>query len=396
LHRNQHKRKPVCVAFCHFTADVGGGSDLSLFDLVTHLPNDRFRPFMILKTGDPMTDRYTAAGIDVIQVRLVPPRKALEVRRLLRYLFWFWPSVIGVLHAIRKSRADIVHVNTLYNLQGAMAAKLARRPLVWHVREADLDSVPARLIKMFVRLLADRVVAISSSVAAKLRGCGDRLHVIHNGIDMTKYEGLPDRHEARQLLGLESEVPVIATIGRLEPWKGQHVLIEAVPSILERYPDTTVLVVGSPAANKPEYAADLQSRCEELGIAQHVLFTGRRDDVPTILAASDALVLPSVSPEPFGRTIVEAMAARRPVIATAAGGPLDIIVDGNTGWFIPPNDSDAITSRVHDVFSDAGRADTMGELGLRRAHELFSLDRLVNDMGRLFEGIYAHRRRGIA
>jgi len=384
LFQNTIDKPTTRIAFCHHTADVCGGSDQSLFELVTGLPREEFLPMMILKIGDPMADQYRAAGVDVAQIRLFPPRKAWELRKQCRYFFWFWPSSVRVAGAIRRFRADIVHVNTMYNLQGAVGAKLAGRPLVWHVREAEMDSVFARLIKTLVRLLADRVVAVSSGVAAKLQGCGDRLRVIHNGIDMAKYDRLPDSREARQSLGLVPDEPVITAIGRLEPWKGQHVLVEAVPRVLKEYPNAKTLVVGGPAANKPEYETQLRERCRELKISDKVIFTGIRKEVPEILAASDVLVLPTATDEPFGRTVVEAMAAGRPVVATAAGGPLDIVLDGETGWFVPPNDVAALAAKICDVIRDPDRARSMGENGRRRARERFSLERLVSDMTTLF------------
>lgn len=384
-----HRRGPIRIVFSHYTADIAGGSDRSLFDLVTHLPRDRFLPTVILRTGDPLAPAYRTAGMDVVETRLAAPRRALELRKLAAFSLGYWPSVFRVARTIRSRQADLVHVNTLYNLVGPAAARLAGRPLVWHVRELVADSrlVPA-LLKL-VALLATRAVAISPAVADTLRDCNDRLRVIPNGIDLEEYRVLPDPGRVRGEFGLAADQPLVTTIGRLEPWKGQHVLVEAVPGILARHPNLRVLIVGGAAINKPEYATRLKARCDELGVGGAVTFTGIRKDVPAILAASNVLVLPSATPEPFGRTVVEAMAACCPVVATAAGGPLDIVVDGETGRLVPPNDPKALAEKINDLLDHPDEARAMGERGRQRAHERFSLDRLVRDMTGLFEEVVA-------
>lgn len=385
-------RRPVRAVFCHYTADVCGGSDRSLFDIVTHLPRDRFTPAMILKTGDPLAPEYRARGIEVVELSLVSPRRALEWAKLGRYSLSYGPSVLRVAGVIRRLDADVVHVNTLYNLVGPVAARLAGRPLVWHVREMVEGSRAVAAMLWMVRRLAARAVAISSAVAGTLAGCGDRLRLIPNGIDLSEYEALPAPEAAKAALGIAPESPVVVAIGRLEPWKGQHVLVEAAPAIVARHPGVRILFVGGPAVNKPDYEPGLRARCRELSLNDHVVFTGVRGDVPAILAASDVLALPTATPEPFGRTVVEAMAAGRPVVATAAGGPLDTVVDGETGYLVPPNDPAALAGRINALLDDPPRARTMGAHGRQRAHALYSLDRLARDMAALLEETARPRR----
>jgi len=381
------------IAFCHYTADIGGGSDRALFDLVTHLPLDRFHPAMILRVGDPMARAYRDAGIEVVQVPLVPPRRALEWAKLARFFLAYWPSVFRVAQVIRALQADVVHVNTLFNLQGAVAARLARRPLVWHVRELVPESRLVSLLLRLVSVVATRAVAISSAVGDSLDGCGDRRRTVFDGIDPALYDGLdPDGADLRAELGLAPDRPIVVTVGRLEPWKGQHVLVEAIPDILADHSDAVLLFVGAPAVNKPGYADALADRCQALGVTGSVRFTGMRHDVPAILAAANVLVLPSVTPEPFGLTVIEAMAARCPVVATAAGGPLDTVTDGDTGYLVPANDPHAIAERVCRVLADPDGARAIGERGRERVARLFSLDRVVREMGDLFMEVRTAKR----
>jgi len=353
---------------------------------VTHLPRACFEPVMLLRAGDPMAERYRAEGMVVEEFRLIPPRRALEWTKLARFFVNFWPSTLRLARAMRRWNADAVHVNTLFNVQGAVAARLARRPLVWHIRELVPGSRAAGLMLRLVPLLATRAVAISTAVSETLAACGERVQIVFDGIDLEPLEEA-DGERGRGALGLEAGQPLVVTVGRIEPWKGQRTLIEAAPAILAAFPEARILIVGGPAVNKPEYAEGLRQRCEELGVAGRVCFTGIRDDVPDILAAADVLVLPSATPEPFGLTVAEAMAVGCPVVATAAGGPLDTVVDGETGYLVPPESPDAVAEKVCVLLADPKGARAMGDRGRVRVRERFTIERVADEMGMLLERI---------
>lgn len=342
---------------------------------------------MVLKRGDPMATEYRANGITVVEVTLVHPRRALEPMKLARFILSYWPSVLRIAWHIHRLRADVVHVNTSTNLQGPAAAWLARRPLVWHVREMGPGSVIDRVILRLIRLLAERAVATSHAIAETLEGCGERLRIVFNGIDLSEYENVSADRQVRENLGAQPDQPLVVTIGRIEPLKGQHVFLEAIPAVRTRHPKAFFAFVGGPAVNKPEYEAGLKARCVELGVQDCVCFAGIRKDVPAILAASDVLVLPTVGTEGFGRTVVEAMAAGRPVVATDCGGPREIIEDGETGFLVPTNAPQALADKTSFLLSHPDEARLMGEKGRRRAFALFSLDRVVREMSCLFEEV---------
>jgi len=376
---------PLRVVFCHYTADVCGGSDKSLFLLVTHLPEDRVTPVMLLKDGDPMAEAYRAAGVEVHTTAIVPPRRALEPGKLLRFFAAYLPTVLRMRRIIRRSRADVAHVNTLFNLQAPLAARLAGRPLVWHVREMLPGSRVYGLLCRLAARLATRVIAISSAVAADQWRCGGRLRRVLNGTDLGAFETPADGAPVRADLGIASDRPVVTVLGRLEPWKGQHVLVEAIPAVLEAVPEAVFLFVGGPAVNKPDYGPGLEARCRELGVADHVRFTGIRRDVPAVLAATDILALPTVTPEPFGLTVIEAMAAGRPVVATAAGGPLDTVLDGKTGLLVRPDDPADLAEKLARLLGDPDRARAMGHRARERAFAEFSVDRVAREVTEVLE-----------
>ena len=193
-----------------------------------------------------------------------------------------------------------------------------------------------------VARMATRAVAISNAVGETLAGCGERLRVVPNGIDLHEYEDLADGQTVRREFGIEDGQPVVTTIGRLEHWKGQHVLVEAMPVIVKAFPDVRFLIVGGVGREQARLPAHAQGAVPGTGRGRPRRLCRIRSDIPALLAASNVVVLPTCTAEPFGRTVVEAMAAARPVVATAAGGPLDTVVDSETGVLVWPDDAGAL------------------------------------------------------
>ena len=377
--------RPIRIAFCHFTSDVCGGSDRSLLDLVTHLDRGRFTPFLVLKTGDRLAPVYREAGCTVVEIPFVPPRQALDWGALLRYFTRFWPHVLRVVWYFRRWHVDLVHVNTINNLQGPFAAILAFKPLVWHIRLISQSRVEV-ILRRLAACMATRIVANSPAVAETLHVSDGRVRMILNGIDLTEY---PKESSAWQKR-FEME-PLVVCVGRQEPCKGQSVLVEALPALFTTHPEARVWFVGGGAVNKPDYVPELIARCAALGVTERVTFTGIRQDVPDILRQAAILVLPSVVPEAFGRTLVEGMAAGCAVVATAAGGPLYIVEDQVSGLLVPPDDADALAASLVALLDDPARAWRLGRAGRVRARECFSLDRLVREMEDLFSDVYTAR-----
>lgn len=382
-------RPPLRVLFCHFTADLHGGSDRCLLDLALALPRARITAGLVLRQGDPLAAHYRAAGLHVAEMPLVPPRRAFSPRKFLRWAANLFTGAWQIRNTAREWDADVVHVNTSYNLQGLFGGWLSGRPVVAHVRELG-DGLLDRSIRMLIRRLATRIVAISRAVERQVGARAGQCVQIHDGIDLSEYEKLPPKAAARAQIGFPTTKQLVLCVGRLETWKGQHVLVAASPQVLDACPESEIWIVGGPAVNKPEYAEACKSQAAALGVSEAVRFMGVRQDIPLLMAAADVLVLPTCTAEPFGRTVVEAMAAGCPVVATAAGGPLDTVADG---FLVPPNDSEALAEKIVAVLRDPALAARMGTAGRIRAKTLFSLERHVERMTALFEEVAAEGRR---
>jgi glycosyltransferase involved in cell wall biosynthesis len=180
-------------------------------------------------------------------------------------------------------------------------------------------------------------------------------------------------------------------VGRLNHWKGQVVFVHAAKMVLGRFPGAHFLVVGSVFGNDQHYLDVLKSEVERAGISDRFRICDFRRDVPEILSSLDVYVHPSLLPEPFGLVVIEAMAACRPVVATAHGGPLEMIEDGVSGHLVPPGNAAALAGKIVMCLEDRGLSGTMGKRGQERALKMFHVSRYIERIQAIYGAILEAR-----
>jgi len=388
---DDQKRKRI--GYVDHAVDIGGGEN-SLIELISRLDQSRFIPVLLHTAGAKWLDRPELSDIE--KVAAFQPMSLLEKKRdevAARRWPLIWNALTTIqpawlLHrALRRAKIDLVHTNSLKaHFIGGLAARLAHRPLVWHVRDLLGEDEGLSLLRRAIRMFTPRVIAISEAVAGQFAGLSAKVTVIPNGIPLDKFTPGPAPPQLRAELGLAEADKVIAVMGRLTPWKGHMNLLEAVSDITSSWPTVKLVVVGEVAFWEPEYEQQLKRRATELGLAEQVIWAGFRTDVPDILRLCDVFVLPSVN-EPFGRAIIEAMAVGRPVVATASGGVPEIVVDGETGLLVPPEDPHALAQAIDAMLSDPHKSKEMGRQGLVRAREKFGADRVARQVQELYEAM---------
>ena len=222
-----------------------------------------------------------------------------------------------------------------------------------------------------------------------------RARVIYNGV---VHDGLPPEEFLGALLaqndaangGAQGRAPVIGLVGRISPWKGQDIFLRAAAQVVQHFPAARFQIIGAPLFGEEEYEQEVRALCTELGLDGHVEWLGFRRDVPQLVAGLDLLVHASKTGEPFGQVVVEAMMAAKPVVATNGGGIPEIVLDGDTGLLVPMNDAPAMASAIERVLRDPASAKGMGERGLKRAREYFSIARTGNKIARVYEHLLVH------
>jgi glycosyltransferase involved in cell wall biosynthesis len=374
------RRRPRTLVLNH--AAHMGGAERSLLDVAGHL---RSTCHVMLFADGPARTHLERAGVSV-QV-LSAPAALLSIKRdALRLAdLRAIPAVAGYIHRIaRIARSfDVVLLNSQKAFViGALAARLAGRPAIWHQRDLlsaeHFGPIHRRLAVTLANHAVARVIAVSAASAESMRVSGvraDKLHVVYNGIDPGRFDAVS--HDAvrrlRQELGLVG-VPLVGLFGRISPWKGQHVLVEA----LRNLPRVHALLVGDAIFGEDAYRDELEVLVKEADLSHRVHFLGFRDDVAALMEMADIVVHTSVAPEPFGRVIVEGMLAGKPVVATAAGGATEIVRDGSTGLLVKPGDAEALAGALRRLFADPNLAVNFGAAGRQVAREEFSLPAMLS------------------
>jgi len=360
---------------------VLSGAELVLLDIARHYADSSK---VLLFAGGPFCEHLEQAGV---AVEVLPaPRAVSEVSREgggMRDLHAV-PGVLKLASRVARlaSGYDILYANSQKALViGALAGRLVGKPVVWHLHDMlSPDHFSQRRRKLAVTLanhMVVRVIANSRASAAAFvesGGRAERVRVVYNGIDHSPFESVePTEVDVlREELGL-SRVPIVSVFSRLAPWKGQHVLLEA----LVHLPGVHALLVGEALFGEDPYAKALHKQAKALGIVDRVHSLGFRRDIPRLMRLSNIVVHTSTAPEPFGRVIVEGMLARRPVVATRAGGVTEIVEDGISGVLVPPGDPKPLAKALTDLFDDPHKGCALAEAGRVVALERFSLQAML-------------------
>ena len=371
-------------------AGVLGGAELSLLDVVAAFGA---RAEVLLLADGPFRELLQSRGIAVSVESLGALRHVRKETHL--------PSPAALTDVLRLARRVARHARRrelLYaNSQkafvvSAAAGVLARRPVVWHLRDIlappHFSASNVRAAVTLANFRAARVIANSRASAEAFIESGGKaelVRLVHNGIDPAPFDAATgaDAAQVRADLGIASDAFVVSLFGRFHPWKGQQVLLQALAAL----PGVHALFVGAPLFGEEAFESALHAQAAKPGLAARAHFLGFRRDVPTLMRASDAVVHASVYPEPFGRVIVEGMLARRPVVATSGGGVQEIATDGETALLVPPNDAAALATAIAALRADPERARAIAERGAAHARAHFSVAAMVRGVEEAIAGL---------
>ena len=400
---------PQTILYLDHTARLSGG-EIALLNLLTALDKTRFRPLVLLASDGPLVGKLYAAGIEThvlpLDAALLETRKeSLHAGGLLgrmRQIGTLWAYARQVARWARVHDAVLLHANSLKSdVYGGLAGRMARLPVLWHVRDRLADGYLPRTAAIGFRLLArclpQVVVTNSESTLRTLRlSPRKRSAVVYSGVTHTAgprprgaqvvYDGVPAEQFAPPENGpVSTGGPIISLFGRISPWKGQHVFLDAAAQVLSVHPKARFRIVGAPLFDEHEYERSLHEQAARLGIAANVEFLGFREDIPALLTETDIVVHASTLGEPFGQVVVEGMAAGKPVIASDGGALPEIMEDGLTGLLTPMGDAPALARAVLALLQDPARAAALGLAGQARVRERFTIERSA----RAIEAVYA-------
>jgi glycosyltransferase involved in cell wall biosynthesis len=266
--------------------------------------------------------------------------------------------------------------------------------LRWFSRVPCVATAQSRHLRLHW-MLNDRVIAVSDTTRRYHRTYNlvraERMVTIHNFIDYDRFSRAPEktRGAMRASLGVDDASPLVGMVGSVRPGKGQIRLVGAMPKILAAEPKARLVLVGD--ACDAEHAAEVQATAAHLGVASEIVWTGRRDDPDAVMAALDLLALPS-SEASIPLSLLEAMAAGLPVVATEVGGIPECVVSGETGTLVPLADADALAEAILALVRDPAKRRRYGEAGRRRVRERFSMERQAASIESVFAEVAGQSR----
>lgn len=379
------------VLLVHNSGDLYGASR-SLLRLSTALVARGFVPHVVLPEEGALAPRLRALGASVSimpELRVITRQIYASPAALLRFALGFPAAVWRLRALIRRTGAELVHTNTGVIVSPALAARLAGVPHIWHIRDSFQEFGRIwPLYERYIRRFSDRVICVSGAIAAQFEP-SDHVIVINNGVPPEEFDvdRAALRQEFRARYGIGADEVVVGTVGRIKfVRKGQEHLVDAARLLRDRGISPRILIVGSAAKGNEDHEHRLRARIEARGLTDRVVLTGELADPRASYAAMDVFVLPSAQPEPFGGVVIEAMAFGLPCVATNIGGSTDQVVDGETGYLVPPAEPEVLADRLESLVSDASRRRAFGRAARERFETQFTLDRMLARILAVYRG----------
>ena len=383
-----HSNNATRVLFIDHSGEIGGGQ-LVLEQMATRLPLAVRVAFL---SPGPMCDRLADLGIYVTCIRGASGLIALGKETSLVSRLWAMRLLPKLIHQLagEARQVEVVYANSKKALlPAALAASVARRPLIWHLHDEmhspRLLPLRGRLSEMLLvwlgNRIATRVISVSQASADTLAHAGGRSDlavVIHNGVDSANYVQSIDRLEVRRSAGLPEHEPLVGCFGRLTAWKGQIVLIDALAML----PDIHVAVVGGAAFGESGYEAELRERADRLGVLDRVHFLGHRNDISVLMRSVDAIAHTSIEFDPCPLVVIEALHSRTPLVASAVGGVPELVENEVTGLLVPPNDASALATALRRITENVEFGERLADAGRQHAQIYFSIDRVMAEIER--------------
>jgi glycosyltransferase involved in cell wall biosynthesis/SAM-dependent methyltransferase len=391
---SNHKTRGIL--YLSHSADLYG-AELCLLTLVTNLNKDRFLPIVVLPGNGPLKQKLEELDICV---EIVPSIRAWLTRRngiqrllhLLTVIPFICVSVWQLRQIVARYKVDLIHTNSLVVIDGALAARTSGIPHVWHARELLIPETVfnfffgPRVALSVIERLSDQIIAMSFGVKqtfCQQNECS-KVVVIYDGLEPGTFQPAHTKTSIRSQLNIPDNALLVGEVGRVSAIKGYEDLVKAAAIVKKTIPNVTFIGVGGKSKSDAAYGQKMIKLINTYHLQDLFKLTGYRTDVSEIMSTLDLLVLPSHS-EAFGRVLVEAMAAGKPVIGTTIGGIPEIIEDGVTGLLVPPGSPDDLARAIIKILRDPDLAHRMGAAGRERVKARFSPERSMAEIQKIYE-----------
>lgn len=378
------------VLFFHQSADLYG-SDRVLLSVLKSFDQNKYKAIVLIPKDGPLVNEFIDNNIEYHVLPLCClSRSILTFPGILRLPFHLIKSLFLINKIVGDRPVDFVYSNTLVVLSGAVWSFLKKTPHFWHVHEILIAPKFVRYIySILLSLFADKIICVSNSVRSNLieikPSLDHKIVVIWNGVVRTQKFNNFAAEKYRQTLGLYPRDVLIVLVGRVNRLKGQKLLVEAATKLFQVRSNIKFLMVGSPVFGQEHYLTSLIALADQSPAKANIRIEPFNNNIWTIWDACDIAVIPSIEPESFGLVAIEAMASKKPVIASNHGGLSEVVVSGESGILINPGDVDSLVNALKFLVDNRQARIEMGMTGYLRYLNEFSSNVFSQKIHSLFE-----------
>ncbi|MCM0592670.1 MAG: glycosyltransferase [Gloeotrichia echinulata DEX184] len=366
-----------------------GGAELCLIDIAKPY-RDRSLVGLFADGNFKSLLQQNHIPVEVLTNQPIQVRKESSLLKGLGSLGQLVPLIIKVAKKAREY--DLIYANTQKALViGAIASFFARRPLVYHLHDIlsteHFSQTNLRIAVTLANRFASLVIANSQASQTAFVQAGGRPEittVVYNGFEPKIYQTCePDVKQLQHKLEIEGQF-VVGHFSRLAPWKGQHILIDALAKCP---PNVTAILVGDALFGEQDYVQKLHQQIAALGLEKRIKFLGFRSDIPQLMAACNLVVHTSTAPEPFGRVIVEAMLCGKPVIAAKAGGAIELVEHGINGFLVTPGEPQELAQVINTCYQEIEQTKIIANHARITASQRFDVTAINQQIAQLLKSL---------
>ena len=382
------------ILVIHQSAELYG-SDKTMLYFLSELDKTKYLPIIVLPFDGPLKIELEKNNIKVVIAPVLKLyRKMFTPKNIFKFIKEYYKGV-KILNALNKEyKFDLVYTHTLAALIGILFAKKRNIKHLWHVQE--IIAKPKVFNFLFKKILSldcnhkvvyDSIATMNFWIENNLK-LTEKSEAVWNGIETKNSKSFTDAelNEVREnyFFATNNEI-VIALVGRINSWKGQQLLLQSFETVIEKHKNIKLVYLGSAPPNQTIFETELRNKIKEYNLESNVILIPFQKEIEKFWNSIDIAVVPSTEPEPFGMVVIEAMLAKKPVIASNHGGPTEIVVENETGLLFEPNNHNSLSDALEKLIKDEQLRKLYGANGFKRVHNTFSLENHVNHFEKIFE-----------
>ena len=382
------------ILIIHQSAELYG-SDKTMLYFLSELDETKYLPIIVLPFDGPLKSELEKNNIKVVIAPVLKIyRKMFTPKNIFKFIKEYYQGIKALDSLNKQYKFDLVYTHTLAALIGILFAKKRKIKHLWHVQE--IIAKPKILNFLFKRSLSldcnhkvvyDSIATMNFWIENNQK-LANKSEAVWNGVETKNIKSFTDFEiqEVRENFFFSSKDEiVISLIGRINSWKGQQLLLKSFNQLIKKYNNIKLVYLGSAPPNQENFEIELKNQILEFGLVNKVVVIPFQKEIEKFWNSIDIAVVPSTEPEPFGMVVIEAMLAKKPVIASNHGGPTEIIIQNETGLLFEPNNHNSLSNALEKLIQDKQLRMLYGENGFDRVHTTFSLESHVNHFEKIFD-----------